>query len=275
MLKPWSEADDAYLRKHYKAMSDQALAAALGRTRRAVINRRCRLSLSREPGTTRTPWSADEIEYLTEHWGSIPVPRLASRLHRTPAAVKCYANRLGLAQQLGQGDMMSLETVMNMLGIKNDRILHDWEAQGLRITYCSVKQSVRMQKAHDYHPHCIIRMDDLLSFLKTHPDCYDSRRIALYGLGVEYPWLQEKRQQDAQRPPLPRWWTDQERSRLAMMVRRNMSRKDIARELQRSVESVRSQIDFLKLTKKKRRKKKKPSKPSSQPAFSPPNASKS
>lgn len=256
MLKPWSEADDAYLRKHYTAMSDQALAVALGRTRRAVINRRCRLSLSREPGTTRAPWSDEDIEYLTEHWGSIPVPRIASHLHRTPAAIKSYANRLGLTRQMGQGDMMSLEAVMNMLGIKNDRTLHTWETQGLRITYCSIKQSVQIQRANpEYRPSCIIHMNDLLEFLKTHPNCYDSRKIDLYGLGVEYPWLREKRQQDAQRPPLARWWTEQERSRLAMMVHRKMSPEAMARELNRSVSSIQSQIYFLKRkTKTKHRK---------------------
>lgn len=255
MPELWSEMDNAYLRKHYKTMSDQDLATALGRTRRAVINQRCRLSLSREPGTTRTPWSDEEQEYLVEHWGSVPVPRLASRLHRTPAAIKSYAIRLGLTQQLGQGDMMSLEAVMNMLGIKNDRTLHTWETQGLRITYCSIKQSVRMQREHDYHPSCIIHMNDLLEFLKTHPNCYDSRKIDLYGLGVEYPWLREKRQQDAQRPPLARWWTEQERSRLAMMVHRKMSPEAMARELNRSVSSIQSQIYFLKRkTKTKHRK---------------------
>lgn len=87
----------------------------------------------------------------------------------------------------------------------------------------------------------IFRMKHVLEWLEAHPDKWDSRRIPLYGLGVEYPWLTEKRKQDAALPPIKRPWTDYELSYLKMQVERGVPYSAIAKELGRSKRSAKCQ----------------------------------
>lgn len=42
-------------------------------------------------------WTAEELEYIRQHYGKMPTRELAAVLGRTPASVKSKANYIGIA----------------------------------------------------------------------------------------------------------------------------------------------------------------------------------
>jgi hypothetical protein len=61
---PWTEEEDALMRKHNDAMSERELAAFLGRTVSSVANRRVRLGLKRPPGANAGFFKKGERAYI-------------------------------------------------------------------------------------------------------------------------------------------------------------------------------------------------------------------
>lgn len=238
MAKHWTAEENEFIQKNWVSMSDDELASTLNRSSHAVANQRSRLGLLRNPSLCKQ-WSNEEMDMLAELWGSVPAPQIAKRLGRTTFAVTNKAASLGLYDQRGQGDMMSLEQVTQMLGLKNTSVVAGWKKDGLRYTRAPINGHTGRRVAKQTH--YIFRMKHVLEWLEAHPDKWDSRRIPLYGLGVEYPWLTEKRKQDAALPPIKRPWTDYELSYLKMQVERGVPYSAIAKELGRSKRSAKCQ----------------------------------
>ena len=61
-------------------------------------------------------WTREEIEYLSENWGSKAIPKIAGELDRSVNAVKLKAQKLCLGAWLDAGDYVSLNQLMKALG---------------------------------------------------------------------------------------------------------------------------------------------------------------
>ena len=49
------------------------------------------------------PWTEDEIEYLSEAWGNVPVKRIAAHLGRSVNAINVKVYKYGLGSFLDNG----------------------------------------------------------------------------------------------------------------------------------------------------------------------------
>lgn len=237
MFPSWTAEEEQYIRDNWERLSDTDMADHLGRTEKSVHNRRCALGLHRRQRPTS--WSENEVDFLELHWGSWPSIKIARHLNRSNVAVVQKARTLGLYDQMNQGDMLSLAADTQMLGLKNTRIIRNWiENEGLRAR----RMHLSMGKGKEDQKHYVIKTQDFLTWLQAHPDRWDSRKIPLYGLGIEYPWLQEKRIADGHpaKQPVKRFWTDTEKSYLAMQIGRGIPYSAVAKTLGRSIKSVKS-----------------------------------
>lgn len=205
------------------------------------------LGLSKMADAPRRPWSEEEAQWLQENWGSKPIPAIAGILGRSPTAVANKAQRLGLYGQLACGDLMSLAAATELLGLKNTKALLHWIE---KYAFPATKKYIRPKRGPRTQSQChyVVRMDRFLRWLEEHQELWDSRCIPLFGLGVEYPWLQEKRKKDLHRAPIYRMWEDVEISYLRMQLARGISYAAIGKELGRSKKSIKCKARQLGLS---------------------------
>lgn len=245
--KTWDEHDVKFLEENYKTMSDQELASCLVKTTKAVKDFRHTHGFLRDKQRGRR-WSEQEIKVLTECWGNVPLTNIARKLGRTPAGVRQKAANLGLYDQLGQGEMLSIEATKRLLGIRSSKTIKLWiDKHGLK----AKKQSVgvrnkvvngRRVPKEAAQMHYIIHWYDLVDWLEAHQDLWDSRWVPRYALGCEYEWLLAKRERDKGKPARYKAWTTNELRQLEDYMDHGLSYKELAKRLGRSESSLRNQM---------------------------------
>ena len=89
--------------------------------------------------------------------------------------------------------------------------------------------------------------DELLAWLRSHPERWDSRKVELYALGPETDWIMEKRERDATQGDRYRHgkYDDIEDAIIRAGYRSGISAKVTAERLGRSYWSVQSRIRKL------------------------------
>lgn len=63
----------------------------------------------------RNEWTTKEVRYLQQHYGFIPVSRLAATLGRTEEAVRNYACNLGIKSPLRRRKPENFELIQKMI----------------------------------------------------------------------------------------------------------------------------------------------------------------
>lgn len=213
-MKKWAEWEVQYLREHWQEMSDEELAANVGHTLASTQAYRCKMGLCRRQSFKGQDWSDDELEYIQEVWGEKTIPEIAKKIGRTVNSVKVKAYRIGLTGQKWYGEMMSARKVSELLGVDVHTVCDYW------IPKCGLKGKAK-RLGNSRKTTTIIMFEDLLKWLKAHQELWDSRRVELLALGMEYDWLVEKRKIDAQKPArTAQKWTPEEDQRLIAMFRR-------------------------------------------------------
>lgn len=227
-FKRWTDEEDQYLRAHWQEQSDEELAAAVGHPVSSTQARRGKLGLCHRKGYRGKDWTQKELDYIAEVWGEKTIPEIARHLGRSIDAVKVKTQRLGYTGQKWYGGMMSARKVSELLGVDVHAVCDYW------IPKCGLKGK-RKRLGTSKKTTTIIMFEDLLAWLETHQELWDSRRLELYALGAEYEWLVKKRKADALRPGrCAQKWTPQEDARLVALFRcGNMTYAEIAAELGR------------------------------------------
>lgn len=210
---PWSAEDLAWLKENWQ-LPDTELSEKLGRPVLSIRNKRYSLGLTGKDGCRKADWSKEELDYIREVWGQKTIPEIAKKLGRSINAVKIKTTRMGYTGQKWYGEMMSARKVSELLGVDVHAVCDYW------IPKCGLKaKSKRLGETQKTTT--IIMFEDLLEWLEQHQDLWDSRRVELYGLGMEYDWLVAKRKADALKPARKaQKWTPEEDRRLIDMFRR-------------------------------------------------------
>lgn len=206
----------------------------------ATHNRRLKLGLKKCEGARGPDWSQKEVAYIREVWGDKTIPQIARHLKRSINAVKIKAVRLGYTGQTKSGEMMSARKVSELLGVDVHAVCDIWIPKyGLKAKHRRLGSGKRTTT--------IIMFDDLLAWLEGHQDLWDSRRVELYALGMEYDWLQKKRKFDATKPSRKdQKWTSQEDVRLISLFKKNnMTYAEIGQELGRPASGIQRRLSRL------------------------------
>ena len=209
----WSDEELAWLKENWQ-LPDTELSEKLGRPVLSIRNKRYSLGLTGKDGCRKADWSKEELDYIREVWGQKTIPEIAKKLGRSINAVKIKTTRMGYTGQKWYGEMMSARKVSELLGVDVHAVCDYW------IPKCGLKaKSKRLGETQKTTT--IIMFEDLLEWLEQHQNLWDSRRVELYGLGMEYDWLVAKRKEDALKPARKaQKWTPEEDQRLVSMFRR-------------------------------------------------------
>lgn len=168
--RPFTTEEDAYIQAHYATEALGSIAVTLGRAlgsvqqhialliRQGVLDPRTRYY---QPG-----WTAQERDYLRTHWGLLPDAEVAAHLGRSLTACALKAKRLGLnrkalfltAYDVARLLRVDLKTVTRWIGL-------GWLS--------ATKSPVRAGRNRCWR----ISGADLTTFLTTHLDKYEYRRI--------------------------------------------------------------------------------------------------
>lgn len=180
-------------------------------------------------------WTASEKDYLTENWGYKTAPQIARVLNRSCNGVIIKAKHLKLGASTSAGDMLTARKVSELLGVDVHTVTDRWvKKYGLRAVKKAMLGTRKM---------CMINFTDLLIWLKTHPDKWDSRRVDLYAFGTEPDWLKQKRVQDGKREPRKNAkWTPVEDQTVIALFKRGLTLRQIADRMERSRAGVQHRL---------------------------------
>lgn len=236
----WTQEQDEYIAAHWKDQTDEEIAAAVGHPLASTAARRSKLGFKMRNGFRGKDWTNDELDYIREVWGSKTIPQIARKLGRSINAVKVKTVRLGYTGQKWSGEMMSARKVSELLGVDVHAVCDFW------IPKCGLK-GVHKRLGVSKKTTTIIMFEDLLEWLEQHQDLWDSRRVELYALGMEYDWLCEKRKADMEKPSRKAAkWTPEEDARLIYLFKRGtMTYAEIASELNRPASGIEHRLHRL------------------------------
>jgi hypothetical protein len=168
--RPFTAEEDAYIQTHYATEPLGRIAATLDRAlgsvqqhialliRRGVLDPRTRYY---QPG-----WTAPECDYLRTHWGLLPDSEVAGPLGRSLTACALKAKRLGLTRK---ALFLTAYDVARLLRVDIKTVTR-WIGLGW---LPANKSPVRAGRNRCWQ----IRGADLATFLTTHLDKYEYRRI--------------------------------------------------------------------------------------------------
>lgn len=183
-------------------------------------------------------WTSEELELLKMLWGERTIPQIAKRLKRSVNGIKVKAYRIGLGGQTESGGLMPARKVAELMGVDLHTVTDYWiPTLGLK-----AKKEVMFTE----RKYTLIKFDDLIVFLKAHPDVWDSRRVDFYAFGEEPEWLTKKREADKQIPKRKfQLWTQFEDAQAINMFKKGLTYAEIGKELNRSASSVEHRIHRL------------------------------
>ena len=115
-------------------------------------------------------------------------------------------------------------TLSRILGVEN-RTIQYWERKGLK--------SVRKK------PYVMYRQQDIIRYMKEHPEDWNAARVTDDTLFMQYPWFKEKRKNDISHKYN---WTQTEVSQMKMLRKQGFTIREIAEKMNRSESSIKYKL---------------------------------
>lgn len=136
-------------------------------------------------------WTPEQIETLKELWGTTSYRSISKRTGHTETALRLKAKRMGLGPVKDASDYMCAKDIARAMGIDSHAVTNYWIGKlGLKCRRIKGKHRTLW---------VMVRHDNLMNFLESHQDIWDSRRIEPYALGMEPEWFHQKRLRDRMR----------------------------------------------------------------------------
>lgn len=170
-------------------------------------------------------WTNDEIQTLEDMSGTYTVATIARRLGRSFDSVNLKMNRLGILGFGKSTDLLTMNQLCIMLGVEPRTVKKKWADKGLRI----------FRKGN----YIVVRQEDLIRYLKQHPEDWNAANIPDDTLIMGYTWYKEKKHQDI---PTSYYWKTSEKSRLQLLRKQGYSIREIAEKMGRSESSIKYKL---------------------------------
>lgn len=170
-------------------------------------------------------WTDAELTKLEEMSGTYTVATIAKSLGRSFSSVNQKINRLGISGFEKSTDLLTMNTVHNILGVDSRTLKGKWASKGLRI----------IRKGN----YLCIRQEDLLKYLKNHPEDWNAQKVLDDSLLMGYSWYKEKKISDIRRNYN---WTAAEVNRMKMLRKKGYYIREIAEEMGRSESSIKYKL---------------------------------
>lgn len=188
-------------------------------------------------------WTKEEVDYLQEHWGSIPLENMVKKLKRTNASIYTKAMKLNLGGYCDSGEMLTTSELIRTLGYEKtiawtrDRLIkHGLPVKKVKIINKTVYK---------------LKIDDFWKWAEKNKKLVNFARLEKGALGKEPAWVDEKRKLDLENPIKKsgyRPWTKEEDNLLVSKVKSyRYTYKDLAEEFKRTEASIKHRLYLLKV----------------------------
>ena len=184
-----------------------------------------------------TTWTDEEIETLKNLWGEKTPDAIARILGRSTGGVIGKAKLLHLGSYLEASEFLGMHQVTELMGVDSHVPVRTWIPKyNMPFVYRRIRGNLRFR---------VIRLEDLMKWLRDTPEAWDSRKVAPYALGTEPPWLKDKRAADRQRMAKPTGtkYTAAEDSAILIGRATGKGYKEIGARIGRSAASVQARAD--------------------------------
>ena len=225
----WTKEEIAILRELSDKYHYTEIAKILNKTENAIYLKARKLGITLIQD--RRKWTLEEETVLSDLWGVKSIEYIAKKLKRTVFSLKVKAVRMKLGPMIRNNyDVITISDMTDLLNVTRDRIINTWVKLGLNL-----KQTKLTQNASYY----TISWQDLMEFLESNQNEWDSRNLEKNMLGLEPTWLQEKRKRDIKENPLwYRIWTEEEIKKAESLFKTGKTYQEIGVILERSELSV-------------------------------------
>ena len=175
------------------------------------------------------PWTEEETDYLKRWWGLEDDVTIGIYLKRSREGLRVRAKKLGICNKK---IYYTARECAGMLGITDSRFV-----SYIQKGYIKSRKAKTEQFIHQ------IKHEELLEFMEKYQDKWDSRKMKGSLFAIEQPeWFIEKCKRDNENnidylKPQKKW-TDEEYNYLLEARAQGVSYKDIAKKLNRTINSV-------------------------------------
>lgn len=180
-------------------------------------------------------WQKNEVEYLKEHWGAMPIPEIAKNINKSVNAVKLKAGKIGLKRFIHSGEYITYNQLMLLInsvqgGWYDTKILK----AGFPLRYkAAVNQQVK-----------VVYMNEFWAWFENNKQLIDLSRTHNGTFGYEPEWVDEKRKADkraAQYKTTP--WTPAEEKLLTELLQElKWGYREISIKLKRSEGAIKRRM---------------------------------
>lgn len=181
-----------------------------------------------------TEWTDEDIQFLADNYGRLPITTIAKKLSRTVLAVKSRANREGFC---GTDTFLAANQVAAIFGADSHTVV-GWIQKG----FLKAKKSKVVRRGGNFVWH--IEHAALEDFIRDYTQLYDVRRISkeqqLYWRN-----LAEKHVPKNQVPNIARAWQPHEDAYL-LNHRKHGTQEELGETLNRTKEAVHGRLGWLK-----------------------------
>jgi len=177
-----------------------------------------------------------ELEYLTKYWGRKSLTEISNELGRSKCGIQQKAKRLKLRGILNADEYLSAYQIANILGKQANTIIRWTKLKGLKGKYKIMMNGTQKGIWR-------IKHTDLMKWLKSNQDKFDSRKIIPFSLGREPKWLRKKRAKDrTQWKNRFKKWTKADGEMLLNMYHDGKSIPELMKIFDRSFDSIEKKL---------------------------------
>lgn len=173
----------------------------------------------------RQKWTPEEVERLIELRDKYTKSDIARLLKRSPSSVNNKIQALELGSLMDNTDRWTFSQITEAIGAGSGVVHKTWVKHGLKF----VKRGT----------FCLVKEEDLLKFMKTHPELWDATKCDYY-LFYQYPWFIEKLEKDKQVPVEHRgyYWTNYQKQQFEVLTRKGYTHKQIGEAIGKTKRAV-------------------------------------
>ena len=221
----WTKQHELYLKKYYGQKSITEIANTLGRSNASIQRKAQRMNLTTLRKTESRPWTQEEIEYIEKWYEKRTVDFLAKKFNRTRYSIKRKAQNLGLNAYVCHE--LYVRTVASCFNC-DSRVINRWID----------KYDLPCKLIQRGNATCkLIEAEKFWKWAENNKDIIPWQKYESYSILPEPDWLKEtirnnKTKND--RKPI----TTIEKTRVINMRKKGKTFKEIAVELNRTVDSV-------------------------------------
>lgn len=180
-------------------------------------------------GNAYKKYSDTDKEYIRRCWGEESINKMSTKLKRSKYALTRYSERHRLGGYTMSGSNFSTSEVASMFGVDPSTILNYWIK----------KYGLKVSKEIKFKRNIVrIRINDLMWWCKHNQDKFSTLTLEEYALGKEPVWLKEKRKKDKYSIPKRQEWTTLAEQKLIEYVMSGMSNVIIAKNMNRTPNSI-------------------------------------